>query len=70
MGYWNFFKRHPGAKSQVRQTNRMPKQVKAKTPKVSSPGDGDGGVRNVDVGDGLVRGNDMPKALSGKVAKE
>lgn len=58
------------APSQDKRSGRMPKTLKSPTQKTNSPGDGDGGARGVDPGDGLIRGNDMPKSLSGKVAKE
>jgi len=76
MGYFDTFKARTKAKAREIQAKatarkgRMPKRMEASTPKVSSPGDGDGGIRSVETGDGLERGNNMPKALPGKVAKE
>ncbi len=65
-----FGKPSKAATYQDKRSGRMPKQLKSKEQKTNSPGDGDGGVRGVDPGDGLVRGNDIPSPLPGAPAKE
>lgn len=49
------------AKSQDKRGDRMPSTLKAKNP--AKPDGGNASKRDVDAGDGLVRGNDMPKKV-------
>jgi hypothetical protein len=51
-----------------RASDRMPKNHKGRTTEESF-GRGDGAVRPVDPGDGLVRGNDIPKPVPGEPVK-
>lgn len=59
-----FKKKHPVAPSQDKVEGRMPKTVGSKlSGSKADPATGDGNVRSVDPGDGLVRGTDMPKKV-------
>lgn len=58
-----FKKDHPVAKSQDKREGRMPAKVTSKSSSKADPGTGDGARRDVDAGDGLVRGNDLPKSI-------
>jgi hypothetical protein len=49
------------AKPQDKREGRMPKTLKAKNP--AKPDRGNTSERAVDTGDGLVRGNNIPKPL-------